>query len=157
MRVEYINPFVESAYNVLREVLGVSVSRGRLNLQDSDYTNKGVAAIVRFSGDVAGNVLLGMSEPTAVQVASLMLQNMNMDPVSDLDDLAKATITELANMVTGQSITRLNRLGFQFELTPPRLLIGSGDAISLSEEASLLITLKLEFGDVELFLSVKEI
>ena len=32
MRVEYINPFVETAYNILQEVLGGEVRRGDLYL-----------------------------------------------------------------------------------------------------------------------------
>ena len=35
MRVEYINPFVESAFNVLKEVLQGEVKRGELYLKST--------------------------------------------------------------------------------------------------------------------------
>ena len=46
MRVEYINPFVEAAFNVLREVLASDVKRGELYLKSTSMPVMGVAAIV---------------------------------------------------------------------------------------------------------------
>jgi len=36
MRVEYINPFVEAAFNILKEVLNTEVRRGELYLKIQD-------------------------------------------------------------------------------------------------------------------------
>ncbi len=57
MRVEYINPFVEAAFNVLREVLQSDVKRGELYLKSTSMPVMGVAAIVGLAGDVEGRVL----------------------------------------------------------------------------------------------------
>ena len=57
MRVEYINPFVESAYNVLSEVLQTEVNRGELYLKSAAMPMLGVAMIVGLAGDVEGRVL----------------------------------------------------------------------------------------------------
>ncbi|MCL1817719.1 MAG: chemotaxis protein CheX, partial [Spirochaetaceae bacterium] len=46
MRVEYINPFVEASYNILREVLGSEVVRGELYLKSTSTPVLGVAALV---------------------------------------------------------------------------------------------------------------
>ena len=56
MRVEYINPFVESAYNVLKEVLNSEVNRGDLYLKSTSMPVLGVAAVVGLAGDVEGRV-----------------------------------------------------------------------------------------------------
>ena len=61
MRIEYINPFVESAFSVLREVLNVDPKRGELYLKSSSQSILGVAAIVGLAGDVEGRVLLDMT------------------------------------------------------------------------------------------------
>ena len=44
MRVEYINPFVETAFSVLSEVLGGEVRRGDLYLKSTSMPVMGVAA-----------------------------------------------------------------------------------------------------------------
>ena len=49
MRVEYINPFVETAYSILKEVLQGEVRRGDLYLKSTSMPVMGVAALVGLS------------------------------------------------------------------------------------------------------------
>jgi chemotaxis protein CheX len=135
MRVEYINPFVEAAFNVLKEVLNTDVKRGDLYLKSSTMSIMGVAALVGLAGDVEGRVLFDMTKGTALGVASAM----NNEDLKTLDDLAKATITELANMITAQAVTKLHDLGFKFDLTPPALFSGENMEISNNLEVEALI------------------
>ena len=117
MRVEYINPFVESAFSVLKEVLNVNVKRGEIYLKPTSMSIMGVAALVGLAGDVEGRVLFDMTKDTALHVAGAM----NGEQFTTLDELGKATIQELANMITAQAVTKLHELGFKFDLTPPAL------------------------------------
>jgi chemotaxis protein CheX len=120
MRVEYINPFVEAAFNVLKEVLNTDVKRGDLFLKSTNMAIQGVAALVGLAGDVEGRVLFDMTKESALFVVSAM----NGEEFKVMDDMAKATIQELANMITAQAVTKLHDLGFKFDLTPPALFTG---------------------------------
>ena len=135
MRVEYINPFVEASFNVLKEVLNTEVKRGDLYLKSSTMQIMGVAALVGLAGDVEGRVLFDMTKATALSVAS----GMNGEEMTVLDDMVKATITELANMITAQAVTKLHDLGFKFDLTPPALFTGDNMEISNNLEVEALI------------------
>jgi len=135
MRVEYINPFVEAAFNVLKEVLGTDVKRGDLYLKSTTMQIQGVAALVGLAGDVEGRVLFDMTKDTALAVAS----GMNGEDMKVLDEMVKATITELANMITAQAVTKLHDLGFKFDLTPPALFTGDNMEISNHMEVEALI------------------
>jgi chemotaxis protein CheX len=135
MRVEYINPFVEAAFNILKEVLNTNVKRGDLYLKSSSMAIKGVAALVGLAGDVEGRVLFDMTKRTALSVAGIM----NGEEFKVLDDMVKATITELANMITAQAVTKLHDLGFKFDLTPPALFTGENMEISNSLDVEALI------------------
>ena len=84
MRVEYINPFVEAAYSVLSEVLQADIQRGELYLKSAAMPMLGIAAIVGLAGDVEGRVLFDMKVETGIAVASGMLTNMEMEPVTSL-------------------------------------------------------------------------
>jgi chemotaxis protein CheX len=136
MRVEYINPFVEAAYNVLKETLQYDVKRGELYLKNASMQIMGVAALVGLAGDVEGRVLFDMTKDTALKVVSAMNGG---ETFTALDDMAKATITELANMITGQAVTNLHSLGFKFDLTPPMLFSGVNMEISNTLEVEALI------------------
>ncbi|GHU23238.1 chemotaxis protein CheX [Spirochaetia bacterium] len=141
MRVEYINPFVEASLNILREVMGVEVKRGDLYLKSSTMSIQGVAALVGLAGDVEGRVLFDMSKPTALYVAGLM----NGEEFDTIDEMVKATITELANMITAQAVTKLHDIGFRFDLTPPALFTGDNMEVSNNLDVEALIV-PMKFG-----------
>lgn len=158
MRVEYINPFVETSYRVLKEVLGgIDVKRGELSLKSVAMPVMGVAALVGLAGDVEGRVLFDMSFETALNVAS----KMNGETITQFDDLAKATISELANLITAQAVTKLHDLGFKFDLTPPTLFAGEKMEIaalpgSAQNVEALIVPLISECGEIELNVAIRE-
>jgi chemotaxis protein CheX len=155
MRVEYINPFVESAFNVLKEVLNASVKRGEIYLKPTSMSIMGVAALVGLAGDVEGRVLFDMTKDTALYVAGAM----NGETFTTLDELSKATIQELANMITAQAVTKLHDLGFKFDLTPPALFTGDNMEVStnLGEVEALIVPMELGTnGKIEVNVAIRE-
>ncbi|MBO7122671.1 MAG: chemotaxis protein CheX [Treponema sp.] len=158
MRVEYINPFVETSYRVLKEVLGgAEVKRGELSLKSVAMPVMGVAALVGLAGDVEGRVLFDMTYETALNLAS----KMNGETLTEFDDLAKATISELANLITAQAVTKLHELGFKFDLTPPTLFAGEKMEIAALPGAAqnveaLIVPLISECGEIELNVAIRE-
>lgn len=152
MRVEYINPFVETAYNILAEVLGGEIRRGELYLKSTSMPVMGVAALVGLAGDVEGRVLFDMSMDTALNIAS----QMNGEKIEEFDALAKATITELANLITAQAVTKLHELGFRFDLTPPALFTGEKMEVSDHEVEALIVPMLTEQGKVEVNVAIRE-
>lgn len=152
MRVEYINPFVESAYSIMKEVLNTEVKRGDLYLKKSSQPVMGVAAIVGLAGDVEGRVLFDMDEKTAIEIASVM----NGEVLTEIDDLAKATITELANMITAQAVTKLHDLGFRFDLTPPAIITGQNMRVTDMNVEALIVPFEVPMGKVEINVAIRE-
>ncbi|MBN2049978.1 MAG: chemotaxis protein CheX [Spirochaetales bacterium] len=152
MRVEYINPFVESAFNIMKEVLGLEPKRGELYLKSSSQSVLGVAAIVGLAGSVEGRVLFDMDKNTALKIASAM----NGEEMEKFDELAKATITEMANMITARAVTKLYDLGFKFDLTPPALLTGENMQVSDSGVEALIVPVELPYGKVEINVAIRE-
>jgi chemotaxis protein CheX len=156
MRVEYINPFVESTYNVLKEVLNSEVKRGEIYLKNTSMAIMGVAALVGLAGDVEGRVLFDMTKATALHIVSVM----NGEEFKEFDDMAKATIQELANMVTAQAVTKLYELNFKFDLTPPALFTGENMEVStnLGKDVEALIV-PMELGPnlkIEVNVAIRE-
>ena len=147
MRVEYINPFVEAAFNVLKEVMSsADVKRGDLYLKPSSMSIMGVAALVGLAGDVEGRVLFDMDRESALFIVSCM----NGEEFKAMDEMAKATIQELANMITAQAVTKLHDLGFKFDLTPPALFTGDNMEVSSNmgkEIEALIVPMHLSEGN----------
>lgn len=152
MRVEYINPFVEAAFNILSEVLGGEINRGELYLKSTSIPVMGVAALVGLAGDVEGRVIFDMSLDTAMKIAS----TMNQEELPKFDELARATITELANLITAQAVTKLHDLGFKFDLTPPALFTGEKMEISDHEVEALIVPMQTSQGKVEVNVAIRD-
>ena len=149
MRVEYINPFSEAAYNILSQVLSEDVKRGDLYLKSTCMPVMGVAAI---AGDVEGRVIFDMTMDTALKIASAM----NNEELAEFDELARATITELANLITAQAVTKLHDLGFKFDLTPPALFTGENMKISNNDIEALIVPMTAPQGKVEINVAIRD-
>ncbi|UTC90698.1 chemotaxis protein CheX [Treponema denticola] len=152
MRVEYINPFSEAAYNILSQVLSEDIKRGDLYLKSTCMPVMGVAAIVGLAGDVEGRVIFDMTLDTALKIASAM----NNEELSEFDELARATITELANLITAQAVTKLHDLGFKFDLTPPALFTGDNMKISNNDIEALIVPMTAPQGKVEINVAIRD-
>jgi chemotaxis protein CheX len=117
----------------------------------------GVAALVGLAGDVEGRVLFDMTFETALNIAS----QMNGEKLPEFDDLAKATISELANLITAQAVTKLHELGFKFDLTPPALFVGENMEIAAlggtdENVEALIVPLLSEYGKIEVNVAIRE-
>ena len=152
MRVEYINPFTEAAYNILSQVLGGESKRGDLYLKSNCMPVMGVAAMVGLAGDVEGRVLFDMKQETALKIASAM----NSEELTQFDELVRATITELANLITAQAVTKLHDLGFRFDLTPPALFTGQNMEISNNDMEALIVPMEVPQGRIEINVAIRD-
>ena len=96
MRLDYINPIIDSAVNVLADFTSAPVKRGTMQLQQESRRNNDVAAIIGIAGEVEGRIILEMGRATALSMAGMM----NDEQFTDLNPLALDTLMELANIRT---------------------------------------------------------
>ena len=153
MRVEYINPFVDSAIEVLKKTVTNEIIRGELSLRNSVTPMMGLALIVGITGQVTGRVVIDMPQDLGLQIASIM----NEEKLNNFDDLTNATLTELANMIVANAVTNLHKLGYKFDLTPPALFMGDNLRLSDNKIEALIVPLKLLNNKIEINVALKEI
>src|SRR5687767_8479212 len=118
MKVEFVNPFIQAATEVLESELGTKTERGDLRLQKSAFTTNEVTALVGVTGAVSGMVLYSMSADTARGIVSKMLGQA----FPEFDELAQSGIGELGNVITGRAGILLAEAGYPSNITPPALV-----------------------------------
>jgi len=153
MRIEYINPFVEAAFDILKEVLHTEVKRGQLYLKKLGESMKGVAMVIGVTGQVNGRIVFDMTEDVAVKLASAM----NGENFTALDKMVMSTMGELANMITGRAVTRLEKENLAFHFTPPTMITGKD--LSVFEQGdmeALIIPVETGLGMIEINVAFKE-
>ena len=146
MKVEYINPFVESTIYVLKEMLGLKseqLKRGQLSLKINPIGVYGVASVIGLTGDLRGRVVLDMAKNTAVEVAEIM----NNEKFPGMNNLVRSTINELANIISGRAVSILGQNGCKADVTPPSLFSGSDIEIDDSSGMqTLVIPIETPYG-----------
>ncbi|NLU51357.1 MAG: chemotaxis protein CheX [Clostridiaceae bacterium] len=140
MNVEYINPFIEASQSVLAMMTGNKPELGKVYIRKSPFASDNVAVIVGLTGTIRGQVIISLNKDSAIAVASAMMGGM---PITELDDISKSAIAELANMIMGNTATILAAKGTGIEITPPSLLMGDNLTIAPSNMETVSIPLKL--------------
>ncbi len=154
MKVEYINPFIESSQQVFQMVTGIKPTLEKVFLKKSPYPSDSVAVIVGLTGKIRGQVISSLTVDTAIYIASLM---MGGAPIAGFDEMAKSAISELGNMIMGNAATLLSTRGIAVEITPPSLLVGEKMVVSPSKMNTICVPLNL--GDnrkLEIDISVED-
>jgi len=154
MNVEYINPFIEASQQVFQMMTGIKPTLGKVHLKNSPYSGDSIAVIVGLTGKIRGQVIISLSIDTAKSVASIMMGGMMLE---ELNDMAKSAISELGNMIMGNTATILFSRGIGIEITPPSLL--TGEKIIISSSGMKTICVPLDLGEnrkVDIDISLEE-
>lgn len=144
MRMELIQPFINSADAVLAQGLQGPTSIENLSMEEEAYRKRGIAAEVALTGDIEGHIIFDVDQETAVRVACQMAGA----ELSASDDLVRETVCELANQIIGNAVTSLNDQGFHFRVHPPALHTSERGAKSSEDTEALVMCFSTCSGDV---------
>jgi chemotaxis protein CheX len=140
MNVEYINPFIEASQQVFQMMTGIKPTLGKVHLKNSPYPSDSVAVIVGLTGKLRGQVIMSLNIKTALSIASIMMGGMQIEK---FDDMPRSAISELGNMIMGNTATILFAKGIGIEITPPSLLMGEKITVSQSNMKTICVPLNL--------------
>ncbi|MCL4532190.1 MAG: chemotaxis protein CheX [Actinobacteria bacterium] len=147
-----LHSFINAAVNVLGSELGTSVTVGVPVIEDAEYSTRGVTAMVGVTGRLRGMVIFGLLESTALALVSQMMG----EPYQKLDGVAQSGIAELGNVIAGSGVTSLAQVGYQCGITPPAVVIGEKNIITMLNLDRLVVPLETPFGTVEMQLVLRE-
>ncbi|HXH60920.1 MAG TPA: chemotaxis protein CheX [Fimbriimonadaceae bacterium] len=152
MKVAYINPFVQASVSVLKTLVGKTPLPGRISARPEIFTTNDVNIVCGVTGDVYGHVLYGMTAETADRIASAMLG----ETVAEFDQLAASAISELGNIVSGNSLTMLSEKGFMCDISPPTIIEGTNVKIASIDIPVLVIPIDIDdIGSLEIIVCLK--
>jgi chemotaxis protein CheX len=152
MNVNFLNPFVTAARDVLKMETGVTVDRGDLKLDLNPHFSEEVTVVIALIGCVEGVVFYSMRESMALQLVSRMMG----EKMQSLDHLAQSGIAEIGNVITGRAATRLAETGFEANISPPSLVMGKDATLSTMGLPRLIVPLETECGTLTIHLALRE-
>jgi chemotaxis protein CheX len=156
LKAAYINPFVTKSVDTLRQFLpDADIERGDISAEETPFKADGTVTYLGISGDLEGRVIFQMEIDTALKIAGAM----NQEEFDELNDIARSTIQELGNIISGNATTQLRSTadGKTIDITPPCLMIGQETTISDSVRSNYLkVPLHTTYGDFIINLAVQE-
>jgi chemotaxis protein CheX len=154
MKAEYINPFIQSSVSVISQTTGISPTVGKIYIKNLPYKGDNVVVIIGLTGEIQGNVVISLRKTLACTIASAMMGGM---PVPELDEMAKSAISELCNMILGNTASIFYNNDIKIDITPPTLL--TGENLQLTQNKSVVMCIPIQFQNgecIEIDISTKD-
>jgi chemotaxis protein CheX len=120
--------FVESTDTMLQQFLFSQFEKSEQTIFEShkSFGVKDVHVEISFHGHqdnqkIMGKFVASFSEETALKIYSMMMGGM---PVAEFDDMGKSAVSEMTNMISGQTSIQLNTDNITIDINPPSLIYG---------------------------------
>jgi chemotaxis protein CheX len=105
-----------------------------------------VCVMVGITGDVKGQILLGMSRRVARDLAGALLGARQ----AVIDELVRSAIAEIANIAAGGCATELHGHGLNANITAPTVIVGDHIQVSWPDLPILESRVRLSLGELTL-------
>jgi len=151
MKVEFINPFIESIENTFKTMCGVEVSRyGDLCTNVHQYKSSGeIFSVIHLSGATSGTVVMVMGGVESRHVIRAFLGETTITDEDLMDGFG-----ELLNVIVGGATSKLPNV----KVSAPRITFGrDADVYTNSKSPWVIIPMKFpEWGHFCIEVSIKD-
>lgn len=153
MNVKIINPFIQATQSVIQTLCNVETAVGKVYLKNSPFFANQIIIVIGLVGKIRGQVYFELSRETAICIASSMMGGM---PVVEMDEISKSAISEMGNMIMGNTCSLFAQESIQIDITPPSLMSGNNIEIS-NRQPTIAIPLELsELGLLTLNVTIEQ-
>ena len=126
MKVEYINPFIESVHDLFSTMLSSKATRGQVGVSQGDPNPREMMALIGLSGPARGMVALSFPVNTALAISNQLL-GAEMKVV---DDTVSDAIAEVVNIVAGGAKAKFKiAAGPPIDLSLPTVVRGNSYSV----------------------------
>lgn len=156
---KYINPFLISAIEVIKHTTDLKVKKKNLYSRKGKVSIGGVGIILKLTGDIEGRIVYEFSRGITMRLASKMIEKsmIKFDDPSQFKKLLESAIMELANIISGNAITKLSDEGYSCMISPPEIFLGKGVILVPKKHSTIVIELATIFGDFMIDLSITKV
>ncbi len=153
INAKHVNPFIEAAMSVVKQVTGIDVRRGHLSYKDRVAPSLQVSIIVGIYGFLAGQVVYSLDGRLAAMMVDRLMEGC---PPVQKRIMFLDCLGEVANMITGTATTLLDRAtGLTLGITTPAVATGTTLSVLLVPKPALVLGLTTPYGPIEMSIAVE--
>lgn len=148
MDAKYINPFIDSFYNILPQIGFSNVTREEVTVKNS-VESLGILINLGIVGDIKGNIVYNIQGENGKKIASKMMMGL---PVEELNEMAQSALSELSNMLTANASINFSNIGVNVNISTPTLMYGQDIKIKLNTDK--ILNIKIVADDIPIDVNV---
>lgn len=130
MKVEYINPFLQSTIAVFDTMLDCELIRKEPFVKKGCHPEHEVSGIIGLSGKARGTVVLSLSKNAALRATEALLR----DPPAEINADVTDAVGELTNIIAGGAKARLKHLAMSVSL--PTIITGKSHSVEFPKRVT---------------------
>jgi len=117
-----VNPFFEAFYEHLRQIVpeDVTFQLGDFHLRNDPNTTLDINVTCNMTGKFTARIVMSMDTRVALEIAEVMFGSA----VDSFESEAQSAVTELMNIIIGNSFAKLGVSTQELHLTPTMLTYG---------------------------------
>ncbi|MFV3012027.1 chemotaxis protein CheX [Clostridium botulinum] len=148
MDAKYINPFIDSFYNVLPQLGFCNVTREDVAIKNN-VESLGILINLGIVGDIKGNIVYNIQGENGKKIASKMMMGL---PVEELNEMAQSALSELSNMLTANAGINFSNIGVNVNISTPTLMYGQDIKIKLNTDK--ILNIKIVADDIPIDVNI---
>ena len=148
MEAYLYTPFVHSVQSIMDQMANIRVEfEGEQFTENDEIISFGVSSIITFAGKVKGRLLIDMEKSLALAIA----ENITGTKYTSANEyMVLASISELNNIIAGDSVTQLNNQnGLGLRLAPPIVFTGKDTLICIPRISSISLNCMTKYGKMK--------
>ncbi len=154
LSVEWINPFIEAAEEIMDTVAMLKLKRGKLELRENSTVAYDVSGIIGITGEAVGSIALSFPKKTAIAAVS----NFIGEEVLGIDSDTTDAIGELTNMVAGRAKKRFSERNIKLKISTPNVVVGKNHTIVAPKNTpSIVIPFESDAGELAIQVSLRPV
>ena len=153
MRIECINPFIDASFKLINNIFNIKPKRGIPLLRESPLKGIEVAVVLKLTGKVEGEVILGLSKEVSKTVISKMLYGY---PIDEYGDIEINTLKEFGTVICGLALENAyDNYKYKCSSNGVNVFIDEKEIFTTLSKI-LLIPIECSFGIINLYFSFIE-
>ena len=150
MKVDYINPFINSTMNFFKEYLEIEIESHKAYIEKTPEDIQGISAIIGLAGEVRGQVVLNFSRDTAIALASIFGETNYRALSKEVVDV----VGEMINIIAGTAKQHLEQ---RIDISLPGVVFGDSYRFAWGSAVPVIaIPFTSKYGRINIYVSIKE-
>ena len=147
MTAEYINPFLQSATLVFKEILGLNLFRGKTAVLTNPLPERDIAILIGVKGSVQGEAVYSMNIETVYKICRKLMPGADEKTIQyEYRDV----LGELANMMTGNALNIFMTKDTDLDVTVPHVVDVRNGGLRFKDQTTLALNLYSSYGILEI-------